>query len=97
MAWLGYKTDRTTLLTLLTQHGFQNHAPEQLTDKPPLQQALRAWIRLRGATQRNAGVDDETATRADSADQQTAGQIRGVCDCRHTQRWQLAGGYLHAS
>ncbi len=61
----GIKTDRTSLLHLLTQHGFQAFAPEPPTDKLALQRALREWIRLRGATQRNAGdADDETATRA---------------------------------
>src|SRR6266487_6334037 len=61
----GIRTDRATLLHLLTQHGFQGYAPEPPTDKLALQRALREWIRLRGATQRHAGDDeDETATRA---------------------------------
>src|SRR6266545_542731 len=61
----GIKTDRTTLLHLLTKYGFQGYAPEPPTDKLALQRALREWIRLRGTTQRNAGdEDDETATRA---------------------------------
>jgi hypothetical protein len=61
----GVKTDRTDLLTLLAQHGFQGYAPEPPTDKLALQRALREWIRLRGATQRNASdEDDETTTRA---------------------------------
>lgn len=62
----GIRTDRTTLLHLLTQHGFQGYAPEPPTDKLALQRALREWLRQRGATQRNAGddEDDETATRA---------------------------------
>jgi Family of unknown function (DUF6744) len=61
----GIKTDRTTLLHLLQQHGFQGYAPEPPTDKLALQRALREWIRQRGATQRHAGGDeDETATRA---------------------------------
>jgi len=61
----GIKTDRTSLLRLLTQHGFQGYAPEPPTDKLALQRALREWIRQRGATQHSAGdEDDETATRA---------------------------------
>jgi hypothetical protein len=61
----GIKTDRTTLLHLLTQHGFQSYAPEPPTDKLALQRALREWIWQRGTTQRHAGhEDDETATRA---------------------------------
>ena len=61
----GIKTDRTTLLRLLTQHGFQGYAPEPPTDKLALQRALREWIRQRGTTQRHAGdEDDETTTRA---------------------------------
>ena len=61
----GIKTDRTTLLSLLKQHGFLDYAPEPPTDKLALQRALREWIRLRGATQHSAGdEDEETATRA---------------------------------
>jgi hypothetical protein len=62
----GVKTDRTSLLHLLTQHGFEGYAPEPPTDTLALQRALREWLRQRGATQRNAGddEDDETATRA---------------------------------
>ncbi|MEP7190254.1 MAG: DUF6744 family protein, partial [Roseiflexaceae bacterium] len=61
----GIKTDRTTLLHLLTQHGFPGYAPEPPTDKLALQRALREWIKLRGATQQSASdADDETATRA---------------------------------
>jgi len=61
----GVKTDRTSLLRLLTQHGFQGYGPEPPTDKLALQRALREWIRQRGATQRHASDDeDETATRA---------------------------------
>ncbi len=61
----GIRTDCATLLHLLTQHGFQDYAPEPPTDKLALQRALREWLRLRGATQRHAGdEDDETATRA---------------------------------
>ena len=61
----GIKTDRTTLLRLLTQHGFQGYAPEPPTDKLALQRALHEWIRQRGTTQRHAGDDeDETTTRA---------------------------------
>src|SRR5690349_14017103 len=61
----GIKTNRATLLRLLTQHGFQSYAPEPPTDKLALQRALREWLRLRGATQRHDGdEDEETATRA---------------------------------
>src|SRR5437867_12874786 len=61
----GVKTDRTSLLRLLTQHGFQGYAPEPPTDKLALQRALREWLRMRGATQRSAGdEDDEITTRA---------------------------------
>ncbi len=61
----GIKTDRTSLLHLLTKYGFQGHAPEPPTDKLALQRALREWLRQRGATQRHAGDEnDETATRA---------------------------------
>ena len=45
----GIKTDRTSLLHLLTQHGFQDYAPEPPTDKLALQRALREWLRQRGA------------------------------------------------
>ena len=38
----GIKTDRTSLLHLLTQHGFHGYAPEPPTDKLALQRALRA-------------------------------------------------------
>jgi hypothetical protein len=61
----GIRTDRTSLLRLLMQHSFQDYVPEPPTDKLALQRALREWIRLRGATQRSAGdEDEETATRA---------------------------------
>ena len=61
----GIRTDRTTLLGLLKQHGFQDYAPEPPTDKLALQRALREWIRMRGAAQRNThDEDEETATRA---------------------------------
>jgi hypothetical protein len=61
----GIKTDRAMLLSLLKQHGFQGYAPEPPTDKLALQRALREWIRMRGATQRSPGdEDEETATRA---------------------------------
>jgi hypothetical protein len=61
----GVRVDRTTLLRLLTQHGFGGFAPEPPTDKLALQRALREWIRQRGTTQRHIGDDeDETATRA---------------------------------
>ena len=60
----GVRVDRARLLHLLQQHSFQGYAPEPPTDKLALQRALREWIRLRGVTQRNAGDEDETATRA---------------------------------
>src|SRR5215210_7265016 len=60
----GIRTDRTSLLHLLQQHGFQNYTPEPPTDKLALQRALREWIRLRGATQKSNNDEDETVTRA---------------------------------
>ena len=62
----GIKTNRTTLLSLLKQHGFQGYAPEPPTDKLALQRALREWMKERGAAQRSMSgdEDEETATRA---------------------------------
>ncbi len=61
----GVRVDRTTLLRLLTHHGFQGFAPEPPTDKLAMQRALREWIRQRSATQRQGGDDeDESTTRA---------------------------------